>query len=186
MIAMSLQAATLPGEVTATRLPSNPLLTVKSSPSIGDNVNGPSLIRVPKWVKEPVGSYYLYFADHRGNSIHLAYANVIAGPWKVHEPGALSVQRTAFRRPQPDPPGIPSLYTHVASPELWVDEAHKRIVMRYHGMWTDGNRWLAGLSAGIEAVRKWTAETGYEQFTRAALSTDGLHFEPVPPITKEN
>ena len=186
MIAMSLQAATLPGEVTATRLPSNPLLTVKSSPSIGDNVNGPSLIRVPKWVKEPVGSYYLYFADHRGNSIHLAYANVIAGPWKVHEPGALSVQRTAFRRPQPDPPGIPSLYTHVASPELWVDEAHKRIVMRYHGMWTDGNRWPAGLSAGIEAVRKWTAETGYEQFTRAALSTDGLHFEPVPPITKEN
>ena len=32
---------------TATRLPQNPLVTVDSSPTLGDNVNGPSVIRVP-------------------------------------------------------------------------------------------------------------------------------------------
>ena len=38
-------------EVRASRLPQNPLITVDSSRSLGDNVNGPSIIRVPSWVE---------------------------------------------------------------------------------------------------------------------------------------
>lgn len=38
------------------------------------NVNGPSLLRVPDWVKNPLGTYYLYFADHKSDRIELAYA----------------------------------------------------------------------------------------------------------------
>ncbi len=34
-----------------------------------DNINGPSLIRVPSWVPSPPGAYYLYFADHKGSPI---------------------------------------------------------------------------------------------------------------------
>jgi hypothetical protein len=53
-----------PDPSVAARVPQNPLLTVKSSPSLGDNVNGPSVIRVPPWVKAPLGRYYMYFAHH--------------------------------------------------------------------------------------------------------------------------
>jgi hypothetical protein len=170
------------GEVTATRLASNPLITVKSSPSLGNNVNGPSMIRVPQWVKQPMGRYYLYFADHKGHAIRLAFANKLQGPWKIYEPGILDVQHTAFRRTLPDPAGIPNLYTHIASPEVRIDESRKKIVMWFHGMWTDGNRWPENNDAAL----KWTRERGYAQFTQAAESTDGIHFEPLPPITKQS
>src|SRR5207302_608173 len=48
------------------RLPGNPIVSPKSDASIGTNINGPSLIRVPGWVPNPLGAYYLYFAAHNG------------------------------------------------------------------------------------------------------------------------
>jgi hypothetical protein len=36
---------------------------------MGSNINGPSLIRVPDWVPDPLGRYYLYFAHHHGTYI---------------------------------------------------------------------------------------------------------------------
>ena len=33
---------------------------------VGDYVQGPSLIKVPDWLDNPLGNYYLYFADHKG------------------------------------------------------------------------------------------------------------------------
>src|SRR3954451_19264151 len=41
--------------VTARRLPQNPLITISSSPTLGDNVNGPAIIRVPPWIQHPLG-----------------------------------------------------------------------------------------------------------------------------------
>ena len=41
------------------------------------NINGPSLVRVPEWVENPLGKYYLYFAHHRGAYIRLAYADAL-------------------------------------------------------------------------------------------------------------
>src|SRR5262249_23989987 len=77
-------------EVRAVRLGTNPLITVQaSSPSVGDNVNGPAIVRVPAWVKQPLGRYYAYFAHHKGRFIRLAYADAVGGPWKVYEPGVL-------------------------------------------------------------------------------------------------
>ena len=60
------EAAQLPGakSVTATRLPQNPLITINSSSTLGDNVNGPAIIRVPSWIERPLGRYYMYFAHH--------------------------------------------------------------------------------------------------------------------------
>ena len=44
-----------PGMVRVTRFATNPLVTVKSSSTLGANVNGPTVIRVPSWVEKPLG-----------------------------------------------------------------------------------------------------------------------------------
>src|SRR5262245_712640 len=55
------------------RLEHNPIITGSMlPPGDGDNINGPSLIRVPDWVEAPLGRYYLYFAHHRGTYIRMA------------------------------------------------------------------------------------------------------------------
>ena len=171
-----------PSSVTAARLKQNPLITVNTSPSLGDNVNGPSIIRVPSWIPSPLGRYYAYFGHHKGQFIRLAYADAITGPWKMYEPGVVPVRDTAFFRPQPDPPDGPvdQFYTHLASPEIYVDEANKRLVLWTHGWWTNGERWPLGI---VEA-RAWARQKGYGQFTQSSVSTDGLRFAVHEPITK--
>lgn len=88
--------------------------------SIARNINGPSLIRVPDWLDQPLGRYYLYFADHHGSYIRLAYADSIHGPWQIHLPGSLKLEET---------PCI----SHIASPDVHVDNVNKKIIMYYHG-----------------------------------------------------
>lgn len=46
-------------EMRVTRLTDAPIITPGLHPSIGKNIQGPSLIRVPDWVNEPLGTYYL-------------------------------------------------------------------------------------------------------------------------------
>ena len=48
------------------RFKHNPIIIPSLDPRIGDNINGPSLIRVPEWVDDRLGKYYLYFAHHPG------------------------------------------------------------------------------------------------------------------------
>ena len=170
-------------EITATRLSQNPLVTVDTSASLGGNVNGPTVIRVPDWIDRPLGRYYMYFANHMGEFIRLAYADAIAGPWRVYEPGVLHVRDTAFFRPQPDPKEtLADFYTHVASPEVVVDPARKRILMWFHGWSTNGERW----PPDPLKARAWATERGYGQFTQAGESTDGIHFKVQPPITRQS
>lgn len=164
----------------AVRLPQNPLITQQMSPSLGDDINGPSAIRVPAWIEHPLGRYYLYFAHHKGRFIRLAYADDLAGPWKIYEPGVLDVKDTIFNRPQPDPPSAAAtLYTHVASPDVVVDEANKRLVMLVHGWFTDGKRW----PEEPKETGRWAREHGYGQQTQTAISTDGLSFSARPLVT---
>ena len=61
-----------------TRLLDRPIIGPDLHPSLGPNIQGPSLIRVPGWVPNPLGRYYLYFADHKGSYIRLAYADALA------------------------------------------------------------------------------------------------------------
>jgi hypothetical protein len=169
--------------VRATRLPTNPLVTVETSPTLGDNVNGPAVIRVPEWIRRPLGRYYMYFAHHRGTFIRLAYADAVAGPWKVYEPGVLHVRQTALFRPPPGPPrGAPVLRDHVASPEIYVDEARRRIVLWFHGWWTNGRRWNPRESE----LQTWLDRHGYGQFTQVAESADGLAFQVRPVLSRES
>jgi hypothetical protein len=115
----------------------------------------------------------MYFAHHRGMYIRLAYADSLHGPWKVYTPGVLNVSETALFRPQPDPAyEIYGVYTHVASPEVLVDDANKRIIMWVHGQFSDGKKWP---DDPIEA-HAWLRRNGYNQVTQVTVSTDGLHF----------
>ena len=102
------------------RSPNNPLITFDSHPSLGTNINGPSVMRVPDWVPEPLGTYYLYFAHHQGTYIRLAVADDLEGPWTLYEPGVLPLEDSAVSR------------QHLASPDLHVDEENQEILMYFH------------------------------------------------------
>jgi len=128
--------------VSVKRCAKNPLITPASSKSLGPNINGPSVIRVPPWVKSPLGKYYLYFAHHQGPYIRLAYADSLDGPWKIYEPGTLHLSE------------MPGWGSHIASPDVHVDEAQKLFRVYFH------------------AVRN--GRNGQQNGT--ATSTDGIHF----------
>lgn len=128
LVLISLQRLTAAPDLgTVTRLPGNPIITPELDETIGKNIGGPSLIRVPKWVEQPLGSYYLYFADHKGRFIRLAYADRLEGPWRIHKPGALQLSESYFT-------------DHVASPEVIVDEGTKQIRLYYHGLTPEEKR----------------------------------------------
>ena len=78
------------------RVRGNPLIVPEMSASIGTNINGPSLIRVPDWVENPLGRYYLYFAHHKGKFIRLAFADNVEGPYEIYEPGSLHLEDSGF------------------------------------------------------------------------------------------
>lgn len=137
-----------------TRLPRNPIITPDLHPAIGHNIQGPSLIRVPDWVQAPLGRYYLYFADHKGDHIRLAFAEAPEGPWRIHAPGALTLADSHFPVTLPAPPGRKPPKTHIASPDLHVDHANRRLVMYFHGL------------------HDWRA-----QCSRVATSADGLRWD---------
>jgi hypothetical protein len=105
--------------VKAERLERNPIITPNMQGRIGANINGPSLIRAPEWLPNPLGRYYLYFAHHKGYYIRLACADSLEGPWRIYEPGVLHVGGSVD-------------VDHVASPDVHVDEERRQIRMYHH------------------------------------------------------
>jgi len=110
------------------RFDENPIIRPEMLPGTdGNNINGPSLIRVPDWVTNRLGKYYLYFGHHNGKYIRLAYANDLKGPWTIHEPGTLKLSES------------PGCTGHIASPDAHVDEQRKEIRLYFHGPSRDGS-----------------------------------------------
>ena len=139
------------------RFKANPIIHREMAGMIGDvgeNINGPSLIRVPDWIEEPLGKYYLYFAHHHGSFIRLAYADRLEGPWKIYKPGVLPLEET--------PSYDGSNRDHVASPDVHVDHEQQRIRLYYHG-----------------DPRPGRDDLPY-QMSYVATSDDGLDFESYP------
>lgn len=115
-------------DITIIRSPNNPLITPKSHRTLGDNINGPSVIRVPPWIKDPFGRYYMYFAHHKGRYIRLAYSNTPYGPFSIYEPGALQLLQ------------VPQFSDHIASPDVHVDMEKEQVRMYFHGVAKDGTQ----------------------------------------------
>ena len=86
------------------RIIDEPIIPPLLLEEIGENVQGPSLIRAPAWLKDPLGKYYLYFADHKGDRIKLAFADKLIGPWTIHPGGTLNLQDSYFLEEMPDIP----------------------------------------------------------------------------------
>jgi hypothetical protein len=170
------------------RLVDGPIIYPSLSPSIGENIQGPSLIKVPDWIEPLLGRYYLYFADHKGRYIRLAYADQLEGPWKIYAPGSLQIEESHF---PPEPPEVDEarleeirrqaqiggidlsslphdlvmeLTTpHIASPDVHVDHENKEIRMYFHGL-----------------------NDFAKQVSRVALSGDGIKFQALPGIIGRN
>jgi hypothetical protein len=163
------------------RLLDRPIIAADLHPSIGTNIQGPSMIRVPDWIGNRLGDYYLYFADHKGSYIRLAYADRPEGPWTVHPPGSLHLSQSHFRtKPPAASPEQVARYEallkkrgiaishdalseittpHIASPDVHVDPVGRRILMYFHG--------LEGVAT---------------QLSRIAISDDGIDFQARPEI----
>jgi FtsP/CotA-like multicopper oxidase with cupredoxin domain len=151
IILIGLQGA--PGLVQ--RLPQNPIVSPSSSPTIVDNINGPSLIRVPPRIEKPLGRYYLYFSHHAGKFIRLAYADTLSGPWKIHEAGTLRIEEAA------------RCHDHVASPDVHINEAGRQILMYFH----------CPSGGSVDANGRVDIN---QQETFVAASSDGLRFRSLP------
>lgn len=91
----------------------------------GKNINGPSVIKSPSWLKGAPGKYLMYFAHHTGSYIRLAYADKLTGPWQIYEGGVLHVDK-------PKETGLTWNPDHVASPEVIADEKNKQLLMYFH------------------------------------------------------
>ncbi|MCL6629211.1 MAG: hypothetical protein K6U00_06405 [Armatimonadetes bacterium] len=115
------------------RFSSNPIIYPHMDSRVGDNINGPSLIRVPTWIRNPLGRYYLYFGHHKGTYIRLAYADELAGPWSIYTPGVLDL-RDSFAE------------GHIASPDVHMDADRRQIRMYYHGPTPEGQQSRVAIS----------------------------------------
>jgi hypothetical protein len=136
-------------------------------PEEGSNLNGPSLIRIPGWIPpaeraDPSAVYYLYFAHHRGDYIRLAWATDLTGPWTLFDVGAeVAIGERGVLDLGPDDAillgnGL-TVENHIASPDVFVDDDRKRIVMYFH--------------APVDAP------SFRGQQTLVAVSRDGLDFQ---------
>jgi hypothetical protein len=167
--------------VRVTRLGNGPIIGPDLHPSIGVNIQGPSLIRVPDWIPDRLGAYYLYFADHKGSYIRLAYADQLVGPWRVHPPGSLHLAQSGFLTTPPvvTPDELARFEAqyrgrgaaishdvlseittpHIASPDVHVDAERRRIVMYFHGL-----------------------ESAGDQVSRVAIASNGIDFVARPEV----
>ena len=160
------------------------------SAEIGNNIQGPSLIKTPKWLPNSLGKYYLYFADHKGDHIKMAYSDYLLGPWKIHKGGTLQLNQSGFLTEEPQMPSdfnpenssvgllegfnphpdqskyIPTrlddmVIPHIASPDVHIDQKNNQIIMFYHGLEKFGT-----------------------QSTRVAISSDGINFKNTSNIVR--
>lgn len=167
------------------RLVDHAIIDAATHASLGHNIQGPSLIAAPRWITDPLGAYYLYFADHKGSYIRLATADELTGPWRVYVPGALQLGDSGFPTEPPaateaeladladryrshfgptysiDELLVDAITPHIASPDVWVDTDNERVVMWFHGL-----------------------DSLNTQLTRVATSTNGIDFVAQPqPLT---
>ncbi|HMG82004.1 MAG TPA: hypothetical protein VK559_03135 [Ferruginibacter sp.] len=150
------------------RFKNNPIITpALLDSSDGEDINGPSLIKVPDWVQNKLGKYYLYFAHHKGKYIRLAYADDLKGPWKIYKPGTLQITdcktceyglpNSALSIKHEGAESSEDEVTHVASPDVLIDSVNKEFVLYFH----------CPIEKGIYKG----------QYSLRATSKDGIHFK---------
>ena len=136
------------------RSPHNPLITPDSGP-IGDNINGPTVIRAPDWLPDLGGRYLMYFAHHNGKALRLAVAPTPEGPWALHSHQVLPIK--ALRGS--------GFSGHIASPDIIIDNRNRHIIVFFHAP----ARW--------DRAYETKLRTKFSQLTGVAVSANGVDFE---------
>src|SRR6187402_24304 len=142
ILPLLISAALSAQDITFERFKGNPIIHEGLLTKLeGDNINGPTLIKVPDWVTNKLGKYYLYFAHHKGKYIRLAYADDLKGPWKIHTPGTLKLEDCICKNA---PVGTGESVRHqgaensddnvqhVASPDVIIHNTKKEFILYYH------------------------------------------------------
>nr|WBF71106.1 hypothetical protein [Megavirus caiporensis] len=144
------------------RFNTNPLMdNDRLSPSCDDDndINFPTIVRAPIWLQnrlyEIIGSkptYLMYFSDHHGKQIFMAYSNNIKGPWNVYAPGTLKLSQVleAFNTT------TNSTKAEIASADIYIDDNAKLVRMYFHRRVPNDN---------------------FAILTSVAYSKDGIHFD---------
>ncbi|AVK77586.1 hypothetical protein pmac_cds_898 [Pandoravirus macleodensis] len=150
------------GDIVAARLADNPMVRADMMQPACDGAydsNFPTIIHAPQWLHPRLGEYYMYFSDHHGMFINMAYADHVGGPWRVYAPGTLHLEQVYVANNQTYNLKNLSSSTEVASPDVYVDEANHRIGMYFHAR---------------------LPYNGYTSLTGIAFSSDGLRFDTRP------
>ncbi len=165
----------------ATRLNNNlPVITKAMFTAVGktfdgENIDGPSVIRIPDWIPgserpDAAAKYYIYFANHRGSYIRMAWASELQGSWNLFNTGtaanaALSgaitpgngvLDMQLGNNPSTMDLGINVIGGDLASPDVRIDDVNQRLVLYFHGR-------VQGTADGSQA-------------TYVATSSNGLNF----------
>ena len=128
------------------------VFSCQTHPELGDNINGPCVIRTPDWVDGAPGRYLMYFAHHLGGYIRLAYADSPLGRWKIYQGGCLHLDK------------VPCLSGHIASPDAVVLDEMREIRLYFHGY--------------AKGAQKSSSQISQGQVTYCARSRDGIRFQP--------
>ncbi len=128
----------------------------------GLNINGPTVIKSPSWLKNAPGKYLMYFSHHTGEYIRLAYADNITGPWKVFEKGIFHIRDGKTN-------GLNWNPSHIASPEIFIDDEKREIRMYFHTPITPAPKF-----DDPDYDKKVLKE---KQETFVAISKDGINFK---------
>lgn len=160
------------------------------------NINEPSLIRVPSWIKNPMGKYYLYFAHHKGSYIRLAYTDSLIGPWKMYDGEILPLTQSGLVTK----PGIPSTLNTLQKYNHWSENlALIKIGRDANKAWEERKKANIGSSSPItphmaspDIIIDTSSQTirlyyhgivdGSLQKSKVALSSNGIQFEAQPGI----
>jgi len=143
------------------RFDSNPIISQQDLKEAGlsGSITHPSLIKVPSWISNPLGKYYIYFADHYGKFIRLAYSDSLHGPWRIYNRGTLYLKNSFCHH-------------HIASPHIYVDEKNKQLRMYYHGFPQKSRINIPE----PEWINKALPKGMQDQKSFMATSTDGINF----------
>lgn len=159
---LSLISTLARGQIEVERFRTNPLISQENGQNPGRtywSVNFPTVIRVPDWVDNPLGRYYMYFSSHHGTYISLAYSDKPEGPWTVYAPAVLTLEQVF--KVNGEVYNISNLdeSAECATADIYLDNSINHMVMYFHARLPSDN---------------------YAIVTRVAFSHDGLFFEPIP------
>ncbi|MFT6809042.1 MAG: hypothetical protein ACJA01_002274 [Saprospiraceae bacterium] len=172
-------------------------LLEEETASIGyANINGPSLIRVPSWIDNPLGQYYLYFAHHKGSYIKLAFSDTITGPWTVYDHPILPLSESGLVQEEGADTDLSTLIKYTSWSESLAlievgDKAIKAYESRNQNKIKAPSPTTPHLASPEVIIDNKTQQIrmyyhgivdGSLQMSKVAISEDGLKFKANPEI----